>query len=65
MKVVYDGPQPTRTVEVGPGKNVTFTKGKAEDVPAPIGERLVEQRHFRKSTKTKSDAGGAGGQKGE
>lgn len=44
--VVYDGPQPSRTLELGPGKHITITKGEPFDVPADLAEQLLDQSHF-------------------
>jgi hypothetical protein len=52
MKVVYDGPQPSRTVEVGGSKQVTVKRGVPTEVPKQIGEQLLEQKHFSAPAKT-------------
>ncbi len=56
MKVVYDGPQESRTVEIGRGKMVTAKRGTPVEVPKEVGESLLEQRHFSgaKTSKAKT-----------
>lgn|GEM_PF-4999958 len=44
--VVYDGPQPSRTLELGPGKIINLTKGEPFEVTPELAEQLLEQRHF-------------------
>lgn len=54
MKIVYDGPQPSRTVEVGGSKQITVKRGESFEVPKEIGEALLEQKHFSTAKTTKA-----------
>lgn len=45
--VVYDGPQPSRTVELGAGKSITVERGKPFEVPEEIAASLCEQQHYK------------------
>lgn len=45
MQVVFDGPQPSRTLDVE-GKQVEFERGKPVEVPKDLGEALCRQRYF-------------------
>jgi hypothetical protein len=52
MKLVYDGPQPTRTVELGPGNDIVVNQGEPFTVDPEIGQKLLRQRYFSETTGT-------------
>ena len=49
--VVYDGPQPSRTLELGPGSVININRGEPFEAPAEVAEQLLEQRHFSAAKK--------------
>lgn len=57
--VVYDGPQPSRSLEIGPGNVITINRGEPFEVPKELAEQLLEQRHFSAPKKSGTAKGKA------
>jgi hypothetical protein len=63
MKLTYNGPQESRTLELPDGTNLPIEKGKAFEVPDEVGKQLLEQGYFKKSTAKIETAQAAAGAK--
>lgn len=53
MKLTYNGPQESRTLEL-PAGPLPIEKGKPFDVPDEVGKQLLEQGYFKKSAAKRS-----------
>lgn len=56
MRVIFTGPQPSRTIAVGRSKQIEAEHGKPVEVPDHIGESLVLQRYWAEDGSKEPDA---------